>query len=147
MQPAHAQRPVLVRLVVQFVALLVLAALAAGAAYEIQPDRPVYDSSQPPQITLESAQALTGALWIDARPPAAYAADHIPGAISLSEDGWEGSLGGFVEAWRPGQRIIVYCDSSRCRASEAVARRLVREFSATDVQVLKGGWESWKERH
>ena len=139
-------RSIVVGLGRQFIALLFIAAAAAALAYAVHPHRPSYDATGPAEINLADIPPTESVLWIDARPPTIFAAAHIPGAISLSEDAWESSLPAFVEAWQPGRKIIVYCDSLQCRASEAVARRLVREFNATNVHVLKGGWQSWLSR-
>lgn len=146
MQPAGRHRTIVFRLLRQLAALVLLAALAAGAAYQLHPHRPLYQVTRFPEIDAADLAPTEPVLWIDARPSIAYTAGHIPGALSLSEDAWEASLPTFVEAWHPGQKIIVYCDSSQCGASGAVAQRLVREFGVTRIYVLKGGWKSWQKR-
>ncbi len=134
------------RLIRRAAVLALLSAAVAWAAYQLHPQRPTFDPIRPVEITLAEFAPGEPVLWLDARPPAAFAAGHIPGALALNEDAWEAGLPAFVEAWRPEQRIVVYCDSAQCHASEAVARRLMREFGATRVYVLKGGWESWQAR-
>lgn len=92
--------------------------------------------------TLASAQPV---LWIDARSPAAYSTGHVPGAVNVTEAAWESQLVGFIDAWEPGQPVIVYCDSAACGAAQSLARRIVREFEATNVYYLKGGWDAWQQ--
>jgi rhodanese-related sulfurtransferase len=89
----------------------------------------------------------TPVLWVDARPASAYGKRHVPDAISLNESEWERLLPGFLEAWRPDVKVVVYCDSQACNSSEEVARRLRRELNLDEVFVLKGGWSSWLEAH
>ena len=82
-------------------------------------------------------------LWIDARTAEAYQSRHVPGAINVNEGEWERLLPGLLEAWQPNAKIIVYCDSAACDASQAVALRLHRELKLENIHVLKGGWTSW----
>lgn len=100
------------------------------------------------EVTVEEAQALAvreRVLWIDARAPAAYQAGHVPGAVNITEAAWEALLPNFIDAWNPGQPVIVYCDSTACGAAQSLARRLVREFEATNIHYLQGGWEAWQQ--
>jgi rhodanese-related sulfurtransferase len=50
-----------------------------------------------------------------------------------------------MEAWTPGQTVIVYCDEETCNASTAVAARLQNELAIETVYVLKGGWAAWTQ--
>jgi len=86
-------------------------------------------------------------LWVDARTAKSYETRHVPGAVLLNEDEWELHLPGFLAVWQPTGRIIVYCDSQACDASQAVALRLQRELKLTNVYVLKGGWAAWLKTH
>lgn len=99
-------------------------------------------------IALGDALALAQAgevLWVDARRPEAFAAGHVPGAVPLREDAWEDLLPGFIEAWQPGRRVVVYCDGGGCAAARSVAERLRREFALEEVAYLEGGWEAWRQ--
>ena len=87
----------------------------------------------------------TSVIWVDARPEAAFGRQHVPGALSLDEEHWEDLLPGFMAAWRPGVRVVVYCDDQQCGRSREVAERLRREFQVDPVYVLKGGWAAWLE--
>lgn len=134
----------------QAAALLLLAlvpSLLSAWLHPWQADQPS-EADGVQAITLSDALAMSGGqqvLWIDARHADAWRADHIPGAINLSLAAWEQQLVNFVEAWIPDQPVIVYCDSASCGAALSVARRLVREFEATNIFYLDGGWESWKQ--
>lgn len=101
-----------------------------------------------PEIAWAELQRwTTPALLIDARSEAAFETAHIPGALVLNEPDWESDLPKVVTRWRPGARLVVYCDSAACGGSQAVARRLRRELGVGDIYVLKGGWQSWLGDH
>jgi rhodanese-related sulfurtransferase len=87
-------------------------------------------------------------LWIDARSESDFNKEHIPGAILLNEDRWDDLFMQFMASgrWRPGIKIVVYCGSSGCQASHAVAERLSKKSGIPNVWVLKGGWEAWKKK-
>lgn len=94
-------------------------------------------------MTLEAVRArFPRWLWVDARPAAAYAAGHAPGAVWLSEDAWEAGFGALVEAWDGETPILVYCAASGCDVSVVVARRLRSELGFAEVHALRGGWEA-----
>ena len=82
-------------------------------------------------------------LWIDARSKTEFVRDHIPGAISLDETDFDRGLGAILAAWTPGRRVVVYCSTSACHTSHAVAERL-RAAGLNDVFFLHGGWDSWQ---
>jgi rhodanese-related sulfurtransferase len=105
--------------------------------------------SHPPaqdEITVAQARRLSGAvMWIDARPEEEFATRHIPGAFLLNAEQWDILLPPVLNAWTPGQKIIVYCSKQNCGASREVARRLRDEANLANVFVLEGGWEAWEE--
>jgi len=80
-------------------------------------------------------------LWVDARSEAQFQNAHMPGAVLLTEQRWEQQLADFLDRWRPGQQVVVYCGSTSCEASHGVARRLRQELGLEEIHVLKGGWE------
>jgi rhodanese-related sulfurtransferase len=130
----------------QSVGLLVAALVPALLAAVLHPRRPAWSRApaEAPRVTWSEVAAWPGpVLFVDARPPAAFARRHIPGALSLSEPQWETQLPGFIRAWEPGSRVVVYCDDRACDASESVARRLRRELGIDRVFVLQGGWSTW----
>ena len=98
------------------------------------------------EITVSQARSLTGGvMWLDARPDEEFAAGHIPGAKLLNAEHWDGLLPEVLNAWTPGQKLIVYCSRQNCDASHEVARRLREEANLKNVFVLEGGWEAWQE--
>ncbi len=134
----------------QTTALLLLALVPSLLAAWLHPKRPGQSTGSEGVQAIALADALAMSdrqpvLWIDARNADVHHSDHIPGSINLSLPAWERQLMNFVEAWDPDQPIIVYCDSARCGAALSVAERLVREFEATNVFYLTGGWEAWKQ--
>lgn len=128
--------------------LVILALLPAVLSGWLHPRRPIW-TSQPPEIArveLATVEHWQGpVLWVDARTASAYARSHVPGAVPLSESDWDNQLPGFLERWRPGVRIVVYCNAQACSSSEEVARRLKRELNLDDVFVLRGGWAAWEQ--
>jgi rhodanese-related sulfurtransferase len=95
-------------------------------------------------VTVAQARAWGGnAIWVDARPDAEFASDHVPGAVSLNEDRWNELLPQVLAVWSPEKKVVVYCSSLSCNASREVARRLRKEAQLPNVFVLKGGWEEW----
>lgn len=128
--------------------MLVAAVIFAAVNYLANPHRPAWseETLAEGEIALKEALALSStALWADARSDQEYFAGHIPSALRLNEDRWDGLLPEFLSAWEPGQTVIVYCGSQQCRASHAVADRLRSEVGLPNVYVLKGGWEAWQK--
>jgi rhodanese-related sulfurtransferase len=128
--------------------LLALALVPALLAAWLHPRRPAWSWARPAVAELSLADAMSLApppVWVDARPDEEYAAQHVPGALSLNEDHWEELLPKFLAVWRPGTRVVVYCNSQRCDASREVAVRLRHELQIGDVFVLQGGWNAWLE--
>ena len=130
--------------------ILLLAAIPALLAGWLHPKRPAWSWSKPgvAEVDLsEVAHWTPPILWVDARTNAAFQLKHVPGAVLLNEGEWEQQLPGFLEVWQPSAHIVVYCDSAACDASQAVALRLQRELTITDIHVLKGGWATWLKNH
>ncbi len=126
--------------------LLFLALIPAILAGWLHPKRPVWSWSKPgvTEVNLSEITRWSAPLiWIDARSSAAFQKEHVPGAILLNEDQWEQQLPHFLEVWQPNAKIIVYCDSAACDASQAVALRLQRELNLSSIYVLQEGWASW----
>ena len=129
-------------------AILLAALVPALLAAAWHPRRPAWSRDQAlvPEVAWATVQDWRGpVLFVDARSADTYRRQHIPGALSLGERGWEGLLQAVVAAWRPGGRVVAYCDDRGCDASQAIARRLRRELGVNDVFVLKGGWSAWLE--
>jgi rhodanese-related sulfurtransferase len=86
-------------------------------------------------------------LWVDARSEAEYAAGHIPGALLLNLDQWNGLLPSLLQVWERDRMVVVYCSSISCQASREVAEKLRDEVGLQSVFVLRGGWEAWRQQH
>lgn len=130
----------------QILVLLVLAAIPATGAALLHPKRPSWNTETlaPGEILLQTAlDENDKVLWLDARPAADFQQSHIPGAMLLNEDDWDGLLPPVLKAWRSGKIVVVYCSSLQCQAGREVAKRLREEAKLPDVYVLKGGWEAW----
>ncbi|MEN8661118.1 MAG: rhodanese-like domain-containing protein [Lentimonas sp.] len=81
-------------------------------------------------------------IWVDARPEADYAEDHIATALSLNETNWDDGIFSLMGEWLESPRpIVVYCSSSSCDTSKRVAERLRNELSDAEVYSLHGGWQ------
>jgi rhodanese-related sulfurtransferase len=109
-------------------------------------DKISWQSPVPASEMVTAAQARAwgdNAIWVDARPDAEFANDHVPGAVSLNEDGWNELLPHVLAVWSPEKKVVVYCSSLSCNASREVARRLRKEAQLPNVFVLEGGWEEW----
>lgn len=130
--------------------LLLFAVVPALFTAWLHPKRPEWAWNRPAveQVSLTDVAGWKApVLWVDAREAGAYARQHIPGAVLLNETGWNRLLPGFLAAWRPAVRVVVYCNTQECDASQAVALRLRRELNLTKVFVLKGGWAAWRHTH
>ncbi|MCC7408329.1 MAG: rhodanese-like domain-containing protein [Phycisphaeraceae bacterium] len=103
-------------------------------------------STRPSEVDLAQALAWDRQqilIWVDARSEAAYAQQHIPGAVLLNEDRWDELFPEFFVHWGPELEVVVYCDSSLCDASHQVAERMRKDLQTDRVHVLYGGWEAW----
>lgn len=130
-------------LAAQVLILLCLALIPSIASALWHPQRPSWQTGvlQEGEVTLATVHTWSAdVLWLDARQTNAYESAHYPGAKSLNEDDWESLLLPVLEAWRPGMKIVVYCDGLTCQASHDVADRLREETGWEDIYVLHGGW-------
>jgi rhodanese-related sulfurtransferase len=126
--------------------LLLIAFLPASLTLGLHPKRPAFAWTRPAAEQVDLDEALRwgpSVLWVDARNADSFDRQHVPGAILLNEDSWQELIPEFLAAWKPGTRVVIYCDSQKCHASEEVAVRLARELKISNVYVLKGGWDSW----
>ena len=132
---------------------LVLAALsllpAVGEAIYFR-GKISWQSPIPPSemVSVDQARAWGGnVIWVDARPDAEFARDHVPGAVSLNEDRWNELLPQFLAAWSPGKKVVVYCSTESCDLAREAAERLRKEAQVPEVFVLGGGWEAWLKKN
>lgn len=132
---------------------LVLAALsllpAVGEAIYFR-GKISWQSPIPPSemVSVDQARAWGGnVIWVDARPDAEFARDHVPGAVSLNEDRWNELLPQFLAAWSPGKKVVVYCSTESCDLAREAAERLRKEAQIPEVFVLEAGWEAWLKKN
>jgi rhodanese-related sulfurtransferase len=126
--------------------LLLVALVPALLTAAFHPRRPEWGRGADRVAEVSWRQVAEGqepVLWVDARPEVAYAREHVPGALSLPEAQWEERLPAVIRAWRPGTRIVVYCDDRACDTAQSVARRLRRDLGLSEIFVLQGGWRAW----
>lgn len=117
--------------------VLVPAALSAW----LHPEAPSWARpAEAGMISWADAQALTDALWVDARSPQEFARGHVPSALSLSPAEWDTRVEAVLIEWTPERPVVVYCGGNECQASHSVAQRLREELGITHVHVLSGGW-------
>jgi rhodanese-related sulfurtransferase len=130
--------------------LLLLAVPLAGLNAWLNPHRPSFSQPSPEFsfITVSGLQALQREgdfLLLDARSPQQFASGHITGALPLYPGDFDDALVDVIEAWEPGQTIVIYCDDALCGSSAVVARRLRDEVELEPIYLLEGGWDRWIE--
>lgn len=129
--------------------LIIAILVAAGASYSLisglAPMPWAEPELAPGAIRLSDARVLD-VLWVDARSDSDYEANHIPGAILLNEDDWDGGLIRLMDAWITEPKpIIIYCADAACGTSQRVAERLRGDFPDAEIYRLQGGWAAWAE--
>lgn len=129
--------------------VLVIAGLALlpalGTGWRIHSLTKEEAALRPFEVTLQMVQAWDRpVLWVDARAPADFERDHVPGALPLDEAHWEERLIAVLEAWQPELRVVVYCSETACSTSARVAERLRSDLGTEEVYYLRGGFAAWK---
>jgi rhodanese-related sulfurtransferase len=130
--------------------ILLVALIPSLLAVWFHPRRPAWSRNlvPVPEIDWTAAKKLgSDVVLIDARSSEAFEAGHIPGALRLGSSPEDDGTVAVARAWKPGKKLVVYCDSARCDAAQAAARRLRQELGIEDIAVLKGGWSSWSHAH
>ena len=84
-----------------------------------------------------------GALFLDARPSDFHKMSHIPGALSLPEEGFEAAFARIEPRLRTHFNLVVYCAGFGCESSHVVARKL-RE-KGIHAAILNEGWPAWTD--
>jgi len=98
------------------------------------------------EVTISDAQAWgPNALWVDARPSAKFAKQHIPGAISLTAEEWDAQVAKFLDEWDPEKKVVVYGELGGDSAP-TVALRLREELKIPEVWILHDGFDAWERR-
>jgi rhodanese-related sulfurtransferase len=124
---------------------MLLALLPALLAAWLHPRKPSWGRKG--EVALVAVAKWSDVLWIDARPPAAFTERHVPDAVNLTPASWNSQLESVLQVWKPGMRVVVYCDGHGCEASYEVAARLKAELGFKNVHVLTGGWDAWLRQH
>jgi cytochrome c oxidase cbb3-type subunit 3 len=96
-------------------------------------------------LSLNEARAAfdEGALFIDARPHAAFVRGHVEGSLSLPPDDLEAAYRRWWEFIPSDERIVVYAADREPRPAGAGAGWL-RDRGHGGVVVFYDGWEAWK---
>jgi rhodanese-related sulfurtransferase len=84
-----------------------------------------------------------GALFLDARPVDFWKMSHIPGSLSLPEDGFDRAFAELEPRLRQTYNIVVYCSGYGCEASHIVARKL--RDKGVHAAILNEGWPAWND--
>jgi rhodanese-related sulfurtransferase len=98
-------------------------------------------------ITWEETKTLlasNSAVLVDARPAAAFAAGHIPGAVSLPILSTAAKLVEFRRLYDAHTPLIVYCASASCPVADHMAQRLINDSGYLSVRVFSGGYLEWQ---
>ena len=114
--------------------------LSAGS-YLVRPEALPWGASVY-EMELETARALEGVLWVDARTGEEFERGSLPGSVGLSLEAWEEGFVGLLEVWAPGQPVVVFCGSASCLRSVEVAERLRGELGVEEIYSLVDGWEA-----
>jgi rhodanese-related sulfurtransferase len=121
--------------------LALLPALVTGAV-QLQWHRapPLHEG----EVNVAQAKAW-GALWVDARTRAKFERRHVPDALLLNVEEWDGLVAKFLDAWEPDKPIVVYGDGSGDNAINT-AQRLKEDLKLDRVWLLQGGWDAWTQQ-
>lgn len=137
--------------------VLLIAALLAAGSYALRPEAlPLVAAGSPANtvdepfkaISIEAARQMFeegGALFGDARPPAAYEEGHIRGAIPLEPGAFNQWADKVIANYALDQPIIAYCEGEQCQLSHELAERLTW-LGYEKVFYLVDGWGQWKKR-
>ncbi|MGA0110965.1 MAG: rhodanese-like domain-containing protein [Chthoniobacterales bacterium] len=131
------------------------ASLALGAAYQAVHPEGLWSLDPPAEmhedgfarVTWGEAQPkVSSGAWllVDAREPEQFAAQHIPGAVSLPANSYGEALLFFAEEHARNRPVVVYCGTEDCELSAELAARLRDEAGFEDIRILRGGILAWR---
>jgi rhodanese-related sulfurtransferase len=98
-----------------------------------------------PTISIDQLRRAVGDdrfIILDARPPASYAKDHVPGAINIYPLGDEEELMPALLSLPRDKKFLIYCTSSLCDLGHELAL-LMSEFEYQNMYIYVPGWEGW----
>ncbi|UCH35927.1 MAG: rhodanese-like domain-containing protein [Armatimonadota bacterium] len=84
-----------------------------------------------------------GAIFLDARPAAAFDEGHIEGAVSLPVEDFAETEAALRDALRGATVLICYCDGIDCEQGAQLADQLVNA-GYYNVALMFEGWEEWE---
>jgi rhodanese-related sulfurtransferase len=131
------------------------AALVLGAAYQtVHPEglwtlRAGQEAHQDgfARVTWTEVQPkISSGEWllVDARDEDQFAAEHIPGAVSLPAASYEEMLLFFAEEHGREKPVVIYCGTEDCEVSAELAMRLRDEAGLKEIRILEGGILAWR---
>jgi len=132
-----------------------LASLALGAAYQaVHPEglwtlragKKAHDDGFEHVTWNEARAKISSGEWllVDARDEDQFAAEHIPGAVSLPTASYEEMLLFFAEEHGREKPVVIYCGTEDCEMSAELAVRLRDEVGFKEIRILEGGILAWK---
>jgi rhodanese-related sulfurtransferase len=83
------------------------------------------------------------AVFVDARPAAAYEEGQIEGALNLPLDRWA-EIYPRIASWIEGRAIVVYAGKDGVRDADDLALALASRRASDSLYVYTGGFEEWK---
>jgi rhodanese-related sulfurtransferase len=97
-----------------------------------------------PKVTKGKIEELldTDAVFVDARLARDFEVGHLQGAINVPVDSNDTKRRQIMAYIDKNSRIILYCQSDRCRFAEEVALKLLTE-GYSNLSIFKGGWNEW----
>lgn len=135
----------------QALVIILLAAGAAAAAFQLHPRAPALYAVQEPlkadQVGLKEIQERWkgDVIWLDARPRDQFDKDHIPEARLLNEQEFDTQLLDLLETLQTATKpVIIYCSGQKCEASRHVREKLLSMVPIDDCYILKGGYPAWQ---
>jgi rhodanese-related sulfurtransferase len=127
---------------------LPLFALALAGLWTLRPPAEEFarDKTFPRVTWSETEPHVASGAWllVDARDEEYFAAQHIPGAISLPAHAYPELLQFFAEDYGTEKTVVVYCGTEDCDVSNELAIRLRDEAGCSDLRILDGGFLAWQ---
>ncbi len=98
-----------------------------------------------PALDLAAAQSLhrAGAVFLDARFPADYAAGHIPGARNIPPDLFADQVEALLADGPKDRPLVAYCHDPACPLGRDLAENLLM-LGYSGVKVFTGGMAEWE---
>lgn len=84
-----------------------------------------------------------GAVLVDARPASAYAAGHVPGAVSLPKDAPAEAYAAFAEKFSSDRPVVAYGVARGEMSGFLVARKLLRDHGFHAARFVNDGYREW----